>query len=162
VIDPVAWGARLRQRQHDFDLLRHLEPPYIVDSRTGPPPIQDWSPRGGSAVVPAAAGEVLRGAPASPGHASGRVRVVFDPASAEIQPGDVLVCRTTDPSWSPLFMACSAVICNVGAIGSHAAIVARELGVPCVVSLVDATSRIPDGAMVEVDGTAGFVRIVSM
>ena len=58
-----------------------------------------------------------------------------------------------------LFLAASAVVVNVGALGSHAMIVSRELGIPCVVSVVDATDRIPDGAMITVDGTAGTVTL---
>ena len=93
---------------------------------------------------------------------SGRARIVHDPANSDLEPGDVLVCRTTDPSWAPLFLATSAVVCDVGAVGSHAAIVAREIGVPCAVSVVDATKLIPDGATVSVDGTSGEVKILSL
>ncbi len=79
----------------------------------------------------AAAGDVLHEAPGAPGKAKGRAQIVLDPSVTEIQPGEVLVCATTDPSWAPRFLAAAAVVCNVGAIGSHAAIVAREIGVPC-------------------------------
>ncbi|MCD2191917.1 hypothetical protein LQ327_00745 [Actinomycetospora endophytica] len=75
-------------------------------------------------------------------------------------PGDILVAPITDPSWTPLFVAASAVVVDVGAPFSHAAIVSRELGIPCVVSATDATSRITDGATIEVDGTAATVTIV--
>ena len=69
------------------------------------------------------------------------------------------IARQTDPSWVPLMVSAAAVVVNVGAQGSHAMIVSRELGVPCVVSVADATDIIPDGAMVTVDGTAGTVTI---
>lgn len=161
--DPASFASTLQQRVADFAALQQLEPPYIVDSRVGPPPIDSW-PRRGAGGVPTVArvGEVLQGGPASPGRASGRARIVENPAVAEFDVGDVLVCQTTDPSWVPLFLAASAVVCNVGAFASHAAIVARELGVPCAVSVVDATARIPDGATIEVDGSTGTVTIVSI
>jgi pyruvate,water dikinase len=76
-----------------------------------------------------------------------------------LEPGDVLIAPQTDPSWVPLFVPAAAVIVNVGAMGSHAMIVSRELGIPCVVSVADATHAIPDGAMVTVDGAAGTVTI---
>ena len=72
------------------------------------------------------------------------------------------MAATTDPSWTPLFLAAGGVVVNVGAVASHAAIVSRELGVPCVLSVVDATRRIPDGATVEVDGSTGHVTIVAL
>jgi pyruvate,water dikinase len=71
----------------------------------------------------------------------------------------VLVAPQTDPSWVPLFVPAAAVVVNVGAMGSHAMIVSRELGIPCVASVADATDTIPDGAIVTVDGNAGTVTI---
>jgi pyruvate,water dikinase len=85
----------------------------------------------------------------------------MDPADAvDLEPGEVLVAPITDPAWTPLFLPSAAVVVNVGALMSHAVIVSRELGIPCVVSVDDATSRIPNGALVEVDGTAGTVTIL--
>ena len=87
--------------------------------------------------------------------------MVMDPADAvDLEPGEVLVAPITDPAWTPLFLPSAAVVVNVGALMSHAVIVSRELGIPCVVSVDDATSRIPNGALVEVDGTAGTVTIL--
>jgi pyruvate,water dikinase len=86
--------------------------------------------------------------------------VVTDPAEpGDLQPGEVLVAPVTDPSWTPLFLTAAAVVVDVGAMGSHAMIVSRELGIPCVASVTDATRRIPDGALLTVDGTAGTVRV---
>ena len=75
-------------------------------------------------------------------------------------PGEILVAPLTDPSWTPLFLPAAAVIVNVGALMSHAVIVARELAIPCVVSVEDATSRLETGMLVEVDGTAGTVTVL--
>ena len=69
------------------------------------------------------------------------------------------VAPQTDPSWVPLFVAAAAVVVNVGAQGSHAMIVSRELGIPCVASVADASNIIPDGVIVTVDGNAGTVTI---
>lgn len=160
--DPTGWAATLTERQKQFDALASLEPPYIVDSRLGPPPIDQWPRRQGGAKRRVEVGEILRGAPGAPGRVTGRARVVHDPSNTDLEPGDVLVCRTTDPSWAPLFLATSAVVCDVGAVGSHAAIVAREIGVPCAVSVVDATRLIPDGATIAVDGSTGEVTIVGL
>ncbi len=97
------------------------------------------------------------------GVARGRARVVLDPADPNgLEPGDVLVAPLTDPAWTPLFLPAAAVVVNVGALMSHAIIVSRELGIPCAVSVENATDRIPDGAIVEVDGAAGTVTIVAM
>ena len=66
----------------------------------------------------------------------------------------------TDPAWTPLFVAAGAVVVDVGAALSHAIIVSRELGIPCVVSATDATRKISDGAMIEVNGDTGVVTIL--
>jgi pyruvate,water dikinase len=87
--------------------------------------------------------------------------VVLDPIDPQgLGPGEVLVAPITDPSWTPLFMAAEAVVVDVGAQQSHAVIVSRELGIPAVVSVTGATRIIPDGALIEVDGTRGTVTIL--
>ncbi len=109
----------------------------------------------------AVVGDVLSGVPGAPGVARGVARVVLGPGDPrELQPGDVLIAALTDPSWTPLLMTASAVVVDVGGQISHAVLVSRELGLPCVVSVTDATRRIPDGALIEVDGSAGTVTIV--
>jgi rifampicin phosphotransferase len=87
--------------------------------------------------------------------------VLTDPGDpGELGPGDVLVAVTTDSSWGPLFLTAGAVVVDTGAAVSHAVIVSRELGIPCAVSVVGATQRIANGAMVTVDGTTGTVTIL--
>lgn len=89
--------------------------------------------------------------------------MITDPADPRgLGPGDVLVAPFTDPAWTPLFLAANAVVVDVGAVQSHAAIVARELGIPAVVSVAHATRRIPDGAELEVDADAGTVTILAL
>ncbi|MEW6476762.1 MAG: PEP-utilizing enzyme [Actinomycetota bacterium] len=109
-----------------------------------------------------AAGDVLSGVAGSPGVVEGTARVVVDPLDAEpLEPGDVLVCRFTDPSWAPLFSLADALVIDIGAAASHGAIVARELGVPCVIGTGDGTRRIRTGDRLRVDGDAGKVEILS-
>jgi len=92
-----------------------------------------------------------------------RARVILDPTDpGALEPGDVLVAPSTDPAWTPLFMPASAVVVNVGGQISHSIIVSRELGLPCVVSATDATVRIPDGALIEVNGDTGTVTVLEL
>ena len=103
---------------------------------------------------------VLKGKGASRGVATGRARVVFSLAEAELlEPGEILVCPFTAPSWMPVFTTAAAIVTNQGGVLSHAAIEAREYGIPCVTGTEFGTERIPDGATVTIDGLAGTVRI---
>ncbi len=103
--------------------------------------------------------QVLKGVPASAGLGRGRVRLVDDPAAfGRFQSGEVLACRASNVSWVPLFAVAAAVVTEVGGALSHAAVVAREFGVPAVVGTGVALSEFVDGELVEVDGTAGLVR----
>jgi rifampicin phosphotransferase len=101
----------------------------------------------------------LVGEPASPGKATGRVRVILDPADfPNFQPGEVLVARATAPAWTPLFAKAAAVVTDGGTLAAHASLVAREYGIPAVVATGDATTRLRDGQLVSVDGSAGVVQ----
>ena len=87
--------------------------------------------------------------------------MLVDPADPRgLEPGEILVCPITDPSWTPLFLVAAAVVCDAGAQQSHAAIVARELGIPCVMSVHGATA-IRDGTWLEVDGNRGSVIVAT-
>ena len=100
---------------------------------------------------------LLAGTPGSPGVAEGPVRVVREAAQfGTLRPGEVLVAPYTNPSWTPLFGRAAAVIVDTGSAASHAAIVAREYGIPAVMGAGDATSRLSDGQRVRVDGSRGF------
>lgn len=90
---------------------------------------------------------------------SGRARVVTDPTTATLEDGEILVCATTDPSWTPLFMVAGALVIDTGGPISHGAIVARELGVTCVINTGTGTREIPDGAQITVDGRHGLVTV---
>ncbi|MCP5026732.1 MAG: phosphoenolpyruvate-utilizing protein [Actinomycetia bacterium] len=146
-------------RNRHYQELRTLEPPFIIN---GEPPAQSgWPRKGDRTVVELISGETIQGMPGCPGPYQGRARVVLDPSDPfALEPGDVLIAPHTDPAWTPLFVPAGAVVVDVGAALSHAIIVSRELGIPCVVSATDATRRIPDGAMVEVNGDTGTVTLV--
>ncbi len=107
-------------------------------------------------AAPAADG-ALRGTPASPGIARGVAHVMLTPAGARLEPGEVLVAPATDPGWTPLFLTASALVMEMGGMMSHGAVVAREYGIPAVVGVPDATTRIVTGERVVVDGSAGTV-----
>ena len=104
--------------------------------------------------------KILVGTPGSPGRARGIARVITGPDDFHrFQPGDVLVAHTTTPIWTPLFNIASAAVTEVGGPFSHAAIVAREFGIPLVNGAIDAAREIADGAPVVVDGSAGIVEL---
>lgn len=149
----------IEQRRAHYQHLLDLEPPFIINGEA--PPQDQWARRGERSVAPAGDGETLHGVPGCPGTHRGRARVVLDPSDpGALGPGDVLIAPHTDPAWTPLFVPAGAVVVDVGAALSHAIIVSRELGIPCVVSATDATARIADGALVEVDGDAGVVTVL--
>ncbi len=101
---------------------------------------------------------LVQGTPGSPGVAAGPVRVIRDSTEfGALQPGDVLVAPYTNPAWTPLFQRAAAVVVDSGGPASHAAIVAREYGIPAVMGTVDGTARLAPGARVRVDGHRGFV-----
>ncbi len=103
---------------------------------------------------------LLRGAPASAGAVVGRARVVREPVGARLEPGEVLVAPSTDPGWTPLFLTAGGLVVEMGGAISHGAVVAREYGLPAVVGVPAATARIRTGDVVEVDGSAGTVRVL--
>jgi len=151
--------ATVAQRQEHHDWLRTLEPPFIINGEV--PPNTQWPTKGEADIAQAAVGDVLVGNAGCPGIYRGRARVILDPSDpTALEPGDVLIAPMTDPAWTPLFVTAGAVVVNVGAALSHAIIVSRELGIPCVVSATDATDKIPDGAEVEVNGSTGTVTLV--
>jgi pyruvate,water dikinase len=114
-----------------------------------------------SVVLPPLGGDVLRGLPASPGIVEGRARVLLSAdAIGELQTGEVLVVRTTDVGWTPLFLLAAGVVTELGGPLSHAAVVAREFGVPSVVNVEGATRAIRTGDLVRVDGGTGVVERV--
>ncbi|MBI5549457.1 MAG: phosphoenolpyruvate synthase [Deltaproteobacteria bacterium] len=133
---------------------------YLVQTR----PVTTLKPRAWAAETPASAAgaqrgeELVRGLGASPGIAVGAVRVLTSPEEGgKLKDGEVLVTRMTKPDWVPLMRRASAIVTDEGGMTSHAAIVSRELGVPCVVGAQRATTSLSDGLQVTVDGHEGVV-----
>lgn len=112
--------------------------------------------------APLAVGDRIAGLGASSGLHAGIARVVVDPAdpALEFEAGDVLVAPATDPSWAPLFLVAGAVVIDTGSNISHAAVVAREMGIPAVVAARDASRRLRTGQRLRVDGKAGIVEVI--
>jgi pyruvate,water dikinase len=114
-----------------------------------------------SVAVAAEEGAERKGTGCSAGRVTAVARVVRDPRTQHIAAGEILVARHTDPGWIALFASASAIVVERGSLLSHSAIVARELGIPCVVGLKGATEWIEDGETIEVDGASGLVRRVA-
>lgn len=126
---------------------------WILQARpitASPPPPPPPAPGRGRAA--------LLGTPAAHGIVTGIARVLHGPSDfARVRPGDIAICVCTDPAWTPLFGIAAAVVTETGGVLSHTAIVAREHGIPAVLGIPDATTRIHDGARITVDGTEGTV-----
>ena len=160
VLDPGSFSVLLRERKVNFEALADLQDPFIIDGVA--PPLSEWALRTSSAEL-VHVGEVLHGAAGSPGVATGRARVILNPTDSRgLETGEILVAPVTDPAWTPLFVPAAGVVVDVGAPLSHAVIVSREFGLPCACSVHQAAQRIPDGALITVDGSAGTVTIVEL
>jgi len=159
--DPASFKAVLAERFVDHQALALLDPPYIIGMDV--PPLSQWSRRDKASTETVKVGDVLKGVACSAGEYTGTARIILDPFDPSgLDAGDILVTLNTDPSWTPLFLASGAVVVNLGAVGSHASIVSRELGIPCVASVADATKKIPDGANITVNGSTGTITINSL
>lgn len=143
----VAERRALRTRYQSLD---------VPTAWTGRP-----EPVAGIGDPPPAATDRLEGVGACAGVAEGRAVVVLDPSSAEIEEGDVLVAHTTDPAWVSLMFLAGALVVDIGGLMSHAAVVARELGIPCVMNTGNGTSALRTGDRVVVDGTSGTVTVIT-
>jgi len=148
-VAPADSRERVTRRRAERERLKKLD--YPLHFR------QPWVPPDPAAAY--AADRAITGTPVSSGIVRGRVRIMVD-AGDDLEPGEVLVANATDTGWTPFFGCAAAVVTNVGGVMSHAAIVAREFGIPAVVNTVDATRRLKSGQLVEVDGTTGTVSII--
>ncbi|EFC80291.1 PEP/pyruvate-binding domain-containing protein [Parafrankia sp. EUN1f] len=100
------------------------------------------------------------GTPASRGITEARARVVVDVSQAEVERGEILVARDTDPAWASLIFLSSGLVADIGGVMSHTAVVARELGIPCVVNSKVASIQIQTGDLIRVDGSTGVIEIL--
>ncbi len=142
----------IRRRREEFRSYEALTPPRVLTS--------DGETVSGAYRRDDLPTGALVGLPVSGGTVEGRARVVLDMAQADLEPGDILVTAHTDPSWSPLFVAISGLVTEVGGLMTHGAVVAREYGLPAVVGLEHATRLIRDGQRIRVNGTDGYVEVL--
>ncbi|ULT59460.1 phosphoenolpyruvate synthase [Neobacillus drentensis] len=105
-------------------------------------------------------GEAIAGLPVSSGVIEGRARVILNLEEADLEEGDILVTRFTDPSWTTLFVSIKGLVTEVGGLMTHGAVIAREYGIPAVVGVENATQLIKDGQRIRVHGTEGFIEIL--
>ncbi|WP_158887971.1 rifamycin-inactivating phosphotransferase [Amycolatopsis anabasis] len=142
----------IRRRKDAFRSYQALTPPRVLTSDgealTGTYRRDD---------LPAGA---LVGLPVSAGTVEGRARVILDMATADVEPGDILVTAHTDPSWSPLFVAIAGLVTEVGGLMTHGAVIAREYGLPAVVGVEHATRLIQDRQRIRLNGTDGYLEIL--
>ena len=145
----------IRRRREEFHSYAALTPPRVMTS--------EGEVVGGSYHrddVPAGA---LAGLAVSTGVVEGRARVILDVGDAhDLEPGDILVTKGTDPSWSPVFVAVAGLVTEVGGLMTHGAVIAREYGLPAVVGVEGATRLLEDGQHLRVDGTRGWVEVLPM
>ena len=154
--EPHDVSATIAERRREHERQRDITPPPWV----GQPP-EEVSGRFDAPERQQDEAEEVRGAGASVGIVRGPARVTLSEADFDhIQPGDVIVCPSSNPSWVPLFSIAAGLVTDTGGVLSHAAVVAREFGLPAVVGTRDGTTRIADGRMVEVNGSTGVVRLL--
>jgi pyruvate,water dikinase len=111
--------------------------------------------------APVASAGPIEGIGVSPGVVEGLARVVSDPDTLDLEDGEILVCNTTDPSWASLFLIAGGLVIDVGGPMSHGAIVAREMGLPCVINTRTGTKVLKTGDRLRVDGVAGTVEVLT-
>lgn len=142
--------SRVREQRaaYALELRRRHIPRLLLSDGTEPEAVTVATERTDGALV---------GSPASGGRVTGRARVVLDPVGAQLEPGEILVAPSTDPGWTPLFLTAGGLVMEMGGSNSHGAVVAREYGIPAVVGVSGATTRIVSGQLVTVDGAAGVV-----
>jgi rifampicin phosphotransferase len=142
----------IRQRKDAFRSYQALTPPRVL---TSDGEVIAGEYRRGD--LPAGA---LIGLPVSAGTIEGRARVILDMAEADLEVGDILVTAYTDPSWTPLFVAITGLVTEVGGLMTHGAVIAREYGLPAIVGVEHATRLIRDGQRIRVHGTDGYVELL--
>ncbi len=130
-------------------------PPRRFETRGVVNKIQNFQPQGSTSALDE---KQRKGQGCSPGIVRGPVRIVVDPRTTKLEPGEILVATQTDPGWVMLFPAASGLLIEYGSLLSHSAIVAREMGLPAIVSLTGVTEWLKDGDWIELDGTRGTVR----
>jgi pyruvate,water dikinase len=140
------------QRKADYEVYQKLTPPRVITSEG-----EIISGEYDTGKIPPGA---LAGVPVSSGVIEGRARVILKQEDADVEEGDILVTKFTDPSWTPVFVSIKGLVTEVGGMMTHGAVVAREYGLPAVVGVENATGKIKDGQRIRVNGTEGYVEIL--
>jgi pyruvate,water dikinase len=169
-LGPSHWPPIVARRKSIYEAMRRWAPPSALgvapDSITEPMTVMLWGITNERVNEWLAEGEAapensISGLPASRGLAEGPARVLLDPARiGELRDGEILVAPSASTSWTPVFHTIAAVVLDTGGIMCHAAIVAREYGLPAVVGTGSATTRIKTGERLRVDAETGIVTIV--
>ncbi|OBK65146.1 sugar epimerase family protein [Mycobacterium sp. 1165178.9] len=150
---PADVGALVARRRAEQRRLVAVAPPTVFSG--------SWQPTATSSAA-LASGGTLRGVGVCGGRVRGRVRIVRPETIDDLQPGEILVAEVTDVGYTAAFCYAAAVVTELGGPMSHAAVVAREFGFPCVVDVQGATKSLPSGALVEVDGTTGEIHVLEL
>jgi len=146
------------ERAAEHEQNKRRTPPRVLGTEPPPPMVPD---RFNGEVAASTEEGVLRGTGSSAGLATGPARVVLTSLEFDrIRPGDIVVCPSSNPSWVPIFTMIAGLVTNTGGVLSHAAVVAREFGLPAVTGVAGATTSIRDGQLLEIDGTTGAVRLL--
>ena len=148
----TSWGETILQRRADLKRYHKMIPPLVITSDGEIPVVQyrvEDAPPG-----------ALVGSPVSSGVVEGTVRVIHDPQTETLQPGEILVATFTDPGWTPLFINAGGLVMEIGGMMNHGSVVAREYGIPAIVGVRDATTRLQTGQRVRVDGNRGIIEII--
>jgi pyruvate,water dikinase len=151
-----------RRAAYELELKRRHVPRVLLSDGTEPEALPAGSASSGTGRPPSGSelpDGMLRGTPASAGTVAAAARVIMDPVGAHLEPGEILVAPSTDPGWTPLFLTAGGLVMEMGGPNSHGAVVAREYGIPAVVGVPDATSRISTGQPITVDGARGTVSV---
>jgi phosphohistidine swiveling domain-containing protein len=150
---PADVAGLVARRRDEQRRLAGLVPPAVFSG--------DWRAATVAATV-LAPGQALTGVGVCGGRVRGRVRIVRPETIDDLEAGEILVAEVTDVGYTAAFSYAGAVVTELGGPMSHAAVVAREFGIPCVVDVQDATRRLPPGALVEVDGTSGKIQVLEL
>ncbi|MBU3128963.1 phosphoenolpyruvate synthase [Clostridium tagluense] len=142
----------IQKRKEDYEIYEKLTPPRVITSDG-----EIISSQYDISKIPKGA---LAGVPVSAGIIEGRARIILRIEDANIEEGDILVTTFTDPSWTPVFVSIKGLVTEVGGMMTHGAVVAREYGLPALVSVENATKLIKDGQRIRVNGTEGYVEIL--
>lgn len=144
--------SRITERKQEHQRYWQLVPPRVITS-DGEIPAVSFD----HADVPAGA---LAGNPVSAGIVEGTAKVILDPQRELLSPGEILIAPFTDPGWTPLFINAAGLVMETGGLMTHGSVVAREYGIPAVVSVIDATKKIRTGQRIRVNGSEGYVEIL--